>query len=170
MGCLLDTSRGDGFPREPRAARSARFGRTPGGDTSGMDIATLARSQAFNRLALGTALIVLPGLFGRVWAGSTASDERAHVLARALGARDIALGAAGLLALQDADAEWARRSFAAQAFVDAVDLAAIAAAGERLPPASRIVGGAMAAGSACVALAYAARLAGGTAETGDVAA
>jgi hypothetical protein len=122
-----------------------------------MDVATLARRQTYNRVAIGAGLILAPGLLGRIWAGSEASDSRARVLGRALGARDLALGVSGVLALREGDREWLRRSFGAQAFVDAVDLIAILA-GRDVPPASRILGGTMAAGSAAVAGAYAARL------------
>jgi hypothetical protein len=123
-----------------------------------MDVAALAKAQAVNRVAMGAGLILAPGIVGRVWSASEARDERAKVLARALGARDLALGAASLLALRDNDAEWARRAFAAQAAADAVDLAAIVAAGSALPLAKRVSGGLLAAGSAAVAAAYAARL------------
>jgi hypothetical protein len=43
------------------------------------------------------------------------------VLARSLGIRDRALGAARVLALCERDREWLRRSFAAQAVTDGVD-------------------------------------------------
>jgi hypothetical protein len=125
-----------------------------------MDVASLARNQAVNRVLIGTGLTILPRVFGRVWAGSEADDDRAQVLSRALGARDLTLGAAALLALRDGDPEWVRRMFAAQAFADAVDLAALAGAGSRLPLGVRVLGMTMAAGSAAVALAYAAQLSG----------
>jgi hypothetical protein len=123
-----------------------------------MDVAALAKAQAVNRVAMGTGLMLAPGIFGRVWSASEARDERAKVLARALGVRDLALGAGGLLALREGDAGWARRAFAAQAAADAVDLAAILSAGRALPLTKRISGGLLAAGSAAVAAAYAARL------------
>jgi hypothetical protein len=122
-----------------------------------MDVAQLARRQTFNRVAIGTGLIVVPGLLGRIWAGSGAGDPRAKVLSRALGARDLALGVAGVGALREGDREWMRRSFGAQAFVDVVDLVAILA-GREVPLPSKVLGGTMAAGSAAAAAAYAARL------------
>jgi hypothetical protein len=124
-----------------------------------MDVAKLARGQAVNRVAIGAGLIALPGLFARVWIGSGASDDRAKVLARALGVRDLMLGAAALVALRDGDSAWVRRAFAAQAVADAVDFLAIVPAGSDVPLPSRILGGTMAAGSAAVAAAYAERLA-----------
>jgi hypothetical protein len=120
-----------------------------------MDVATLARGQAVNRVLMGAGLLLAPGAFARVWAGAAAGDPRAKVLGRALGARDLALGAAGLLAERDGDRGWVRRSFAAQAFADAVDLAAIAGAGRALPRASRRLGSLLAGGSAAVAAAHA---------------
>jgi hypothetical protein len=122
-----------------------------------MDVASLARGQAVNRVLMGTGLLVAPQVVGRVWAGPLAGDERARVLGRALGARDLALGAAGLLALRDGDAAWTRRAFDFQAFADAVDLVAIAAAGRALPLPTRLLGIVMAGGSAAVAAAYARR-------------
>jgi hypothetical protein len=52
----------------------------------------LAKAQTINRVALGAGLIAVPRLFGRIWSGRAADDERTRVLARALGARDLALG------------------------------------------------------------------------------
>jgi hypothetical protein len=132
------------------------------GETRDVDVATLARGQAVNRVAIGTGLILLPRLFARPWVGGGASDERARVLGRSLGARDLALGAAGLLALRDADPGWARRAFAAQAFADAVDAVAIAGAGRVGSPAQAL-GVVLAAGSAAVAALYARELSAKTA-------
>jgi hypothetical protein len=123
-----------------------------------MDVAKLARQQTMNRIAIGAGLIAFPGVLGRIWAGSEASDDRAKVLGRALGVRDLALGAGGVLALRDGDRRWASRSFAAQAGADAVDFVALVS-GRRVPLASRLIGGTLAAGSAAVAALYARRLA-----------
>jgi hypothetical protein len=122
-----------------------------------MDVETLARAQAVNRVAMGTGLMLAPGLVGRTWAASTARDPRAKVLSRALGARDLTLGLASLMALREGEQGWASRAFAAQAFADGVDFLAIAS-GKALPLGSRLVGGTLAAGSAAVAGAYARRL------------
>ena len=125
-----------------------------------MDVAKLAKQQAMNRVFIGAGLTLLPALFARPWVGSSATDERAKVLARSLGARDLALGAAGLLALREERTDWAARAFAAQAYADAIDFAAILGGGRRVPLFARVLGGAMAASSAAVAAAYARRLAG----------
>jgi len=127
-----------------------------------MDVDKLARAQSVNRVLVGTGLLLAPTAFGRTWGGPLAGDDRGRVMARALGARDLALGVAGLLAERDDDRGWAIRSFAAQAFADGVDFAAIVAT-PKLPLGSRLLGGVMAAGSAAVAAAHAARLARGSA-------
>ena len=49
------------------------------------------------RLALGAAALVAPGLAGRAWIGPGASGRDRAVALRALGGRDIALGAGALL-------------------------------------------------------------------------
>jgi hypothetical protein len=119
-----------------------------------MDIGSIARAQSVNRIAIGAGLVLAPGMLARVWVGSWASDERAKVLARSLGIRDLALGAAGVLATRDGDRTWVRRAFAAQAAADALDFVALVA-GRKVPLASRVLGGAMAGGSAAVAGLYA---------------
>jgi hypothetical protein len=98
-------------------------------------------------------------VFARIWVGSAAKQDRARVLARALGARDLALGAGGLLALRSGDPERTRHAFAAQAFADAVDLLAIVGAGRRVPLPARSLGATMGAGSAAAAAAYVRRIA-----------
>jgi hypothetical protein len=119
-----------------------------------MDVAKLARNQAVNRIAMGTGLVLAPGLLARVWVGSRASEEHAKVLARSLGVRDLALAVAGVLAVREGDREWLRRAFAAQAVADAIDFVVLVA-GRGVPTASRLVGGMLAASSAAVAAAYA---------------
>jgi hypothetical protein len=119
-----------------------------------MDIVKLARGLAVNRISFGAGLILVPRLYVRSWVGAgAAAEDSTQVLARALGARDVALGAGGLLALRSGDAERARRWFAAQGATDAVDLLATVAA-RGLPLPARIFAAAMAAGSAAIAGAY----------------
>jgi hypothetical protein len=119
-----------------------------------MDVEKLARGLALNRISFGVGLILRPRLYARSWVGSDAADEDAtKVLARALGARDLALGAGGLLALRAGGVESARRWFAAQAVTDAVDfLATVPARGVPLP--ARMLVAVMAGGSTAVAVAY----------------
>ena len=123
-----------------------------------MDVGRLARMQSVNRVAMGAGLMTAPHLVARVWSGGAVDAERVKTLARAAGARDLALGAAGVVAVGEGDTVWGRRAFAAQAFAEAVDFVAIVAAGRRLPLSSRLVGGMMAAGSAAVAALYARQL------------
>jgi hypothetical protein len=74
-------------------------------------------------------------------------------LARALGARDLALGVGGLLALRAGDRARARRWFAAQGMTDAIDLLATVAARD-VPLPARVFAATMAAGSTAIAAAY----------------
>jgi hypothetical protein len=120
-----------------------------------MDVTTLARGLALNRISFGAGLILAPGLYARTWIGGLAADDdRARLLARAVGARDLALGAGGLLALRAGDHDRAREWFAAQGITDAVDLVATIAAGRAVPLPARIFATIMAAGSAAIAAAY----------------
>lgn len=113
-----------------------------------MDVESLAHGLAMNRISFGAGLVLAPGLYGRTWIGSGAKDARAQVLARALGARDLVLGAGGLQALRAGDRQRARRWFAAQGVSDAVDLVATRLAGDHLPRPARAFATAMAAGYA----------------------
>jgi len=119
-----------------------------------MDVAKLARGLALNRISFGAGLILAPGLYARTWVGSDAAGEdTTKVLARALGARDLALGTGGLLALKDGDAERARRWFAAQGVTDAIDFLATVAARD-VPLPARLFAALMAGGSTAIAAAY----------------
>jgi hypothetical protein len=119
-----------------------------------VDVTQLARGLALNRISFGIGLILAPGLYARSWVGSdAASEDTTKVLARALGARDLALGAGGLLALRAGDVERGRRWFAAQGTTDFVDLIATIAARD-VPKPARIFAGTVAAGSTAIAAAY----------------
>ena len=119
-----------------------------------MELDALARGLAVSRIATGAGLLLAPGTYGRLWVGPGASKRWSRIAARSLGARELALGAGGLLSLRGGSAEDARRWFAAGAVPEVVDLV-LAVAGPRTP--ARVLGGAMAAGSAAIAAAYAAR-------------
>jgi hypothetical protein len=125
-----------------------------------MDVEKLARGLALNRISFGAGLIVAPKLYARTWIGSAgAEDDRAKLLARALGARDLVLGTGGLLALRDGDEPRARQWFLAQGISDAVDLVATLAAGRDVPAPARAFAAIVAAGSAAIAAAYVTRTA-----------
>jgi hypothetical protein len=71
-----------------------------------VDVVTLARGLAVNRIAYGVGLVLAPSLYARSWVGSDAAGkDTTKLLARALGARDLALGAGGLLALRAGDVD-----------------------------------------------------------------
>src|SRR5580765_6643234 len=52
------------------------------------------------RVALGVTALVAPQLPARPWVGQDADRPSVRLLARALGARDVALGLGGLLAMR----------------------------------------------------------------------
>ena len=51
------------------------------------------------RIAVGAAFVIFPGLAGRMWIGSDAARRSVKVLARAFGARDLAIGLGVVIAL-----------------------------------------------------------------------
>ena len=111
----------------------------------------LARGLAINRISFGGGLILAPGRYARTWVGTDAArQDPTKLLARALGARDLALGASGLLALRAGDANRTRRWFAAQGMTDAVDFVATLAARD-VPLPARAFAAVMAAGSTAIA-------------------
>ena len=93
---------------------------------------TLAEALAVNRIVLGANLVAAPGLTGAsTWVGPAAALPATKVFARALGVRDVALGAGALLALRRG--ERARDWFAGHLLADATDFAATLAARRALP-------------------------------------
>lgn len=109
----------------------------------------LAASVAWGRVALGVAAIVTPTLPLRPWIGrNVAWRPQAKLLARALGARDVALGLGVVLALRH-DAP-VRGWVEAGGMADAGDVLATLLAFTTLPKAGRFTvlaaaGGAVAA-------------------------
>jgi hypothetical protein len=109
-----------------------------------MDATLTARLIAAGRIGFGVALILTPGRVTARWLGPDASRAGTHVVARGLGARDLALGA-GALAAPDAQlGPWV----AAALVADTADLVATLAAGDSLPRAGRALAGAVASGGA----------------------
>lgn len=120
-----------------------------------MDAKTLGTLLSANRVAFGLAFLVAPERSIRGWVGPrTARTGGAQILTRAIGARDVALGAGALAARDDA-----RPWFAGQAISDGADFAATLVA-PGIPPASRAFGLVM-AGVSTVVAAAAAREGGG---------
>ena len=97
----------------------------------------VARVLAAGRIAIGGGLLVAPRLSLGMWIGRPAADGAAAPVARALGAREVLLGAMALHTLErpQVAVRWLR-SLAA---CDAVDLAATLAAGRSLPLHGRVL-------------------------------
>jgi hypothetical protein len=64
-----------------------------------MEARELALWHARGRQLLGAAFVLAPGLAGRAWIGSDARRRPVKVLARAFGARDLAIGLGAVIAL-----------------------------------------------------------------------
>jgi hypothetical protein len=100
-----------------------------------MDPAVLGRASAVGRVGVGIGLLARPRLLTRAWIGADADRVGAQVLTRALGVRDLVIGA-GTLAASGAD----RRPWLVAALVaDATDLTVTLAAGRALPVRGRVL-------------------------------
>ena len=77
-----------------------------------MDDKELARLLGAARACFGAIALVAPGLATRVWTGPGSDTFGARVLARGLGARDLAIGMGTLVALEDDEAvsKWLQAS------------------------------------------------------------
>lgn len=111
-----------------------------------MDDRDAARFNGIGRAVLGAGLVLAPGLVARGWIGGDASSAGPKVIARALGIRDVALGAGLIWALQND--EPIQTWVAGAAAADAIDAAATALAGSDLPRLGRLGVFALAATSA----------------------
>ena len=96
----------------------------------------LAGLISFGRFLFGVAFIAEPRLMERAWIGKQARLPGAQLLARAVGARDLALGLGGLQALRRHDGS-TRPWLAAAAVCDAVDFGATWTAGRAIPRDAR---------------------------------
>ncbi len=111
------------------------------GVTRQIDHRHVVRLLAIGRVALGLAMLVLPGRALRPWIGDT--DRSARVLVRGLGIRDLVLGVGTLRALDAGDPsvrEWVTAGGAS----DATDAVATLAAGRALSLRGRLLGVAVA--------------------------
>src|SRR4051812_6937066 len=95
----------------------------------------LALINARGRMAIGAALLVAPRLIGPMWIGAWGDSPAARLLARALGARDLALGLGAAVAI-DRGAP-VRGWLEGAALADTADLAATLLAGDAIPPDKR---------------------------------
>jgi hypothetical protein len=88
-----------------------------------MDHRSIARISAAGRVAIGVGLLAVPASITRGWAGADGATPGARLLARSLGARDVALGLGVLNALDRGDPsakDWVR----AAAVADTADAVA----------------------------------------------
>jgi hypothetical protein len=113
--------------------------------------AALAHARA--RIAVGAAFVLFPALAGRMWIGADAARRPVKVLARAFGARDLAIGLGVVIALDRGTP--VRGWIEAGALSDAVDTAASLLAGDSIHPAIRWPAIAIGAGSAAAGAALA---------------
>ena len=115
----------------------------------------LALSNARGRMAIGAALVLAPRLAGPMWIGRDADSRAVNVLARGLGARDLALGLGTAVAL-DRGAP-VRGWLEGAALADGVDLVSTLLAGDSIPAGKRraVV---LIAGASLIACAALARL------------
>ena len=87
--------------------------------------------HARGRIAVGAAFVLFPSLAGRMWIGSDAARRPVKVLARAFGARDLAIGLGVVIAL-DRGAP-VRGWLEGGVLSDAVDVCAALLAGDSIP-------------------------------------
>lgn len=105
------------------------------------------------RIGVGAAFVLFPGLAGRMWIGSPAAMRPVKVLARAFGARDLAIGLGVVIALDRGTP--VRGWIEAGALSDTIDAVATLLAGDSIHPAIRWPCIAMGAGSAAAGAALA---------------
>lgn len=114
---------------------------------AGLDPVAVSRLIALGRVGIGVALVVAPGLFPRLVAGTTPRED-AIAMTRIAGARDLGMGLGAALAARGGASPELRRWVAASALADAVDALAIARSGS-FRPVPRLLAAA-AGGSAAV--------------------
>ncbi|MCB0828258.1 MAG: hypothetical protein KDB62_05560 [Solirubrobacterales bacterium] len=92
----------------------------------------LIAAFGLSRVGFGIAECLAPARIGKAWIGEPGGGRPTGIIVRAVGARDIALGAGmAEAARRDAATPW----LALSVFADLVDLAATAAARDRIPTA-----------------------------------
>jgi len=115
-----------------------------------MEPRTIARILAFGRVAIGAALVVVPGRAGAGWVGEVSDRPGAQVALAATGARDVALGLGTAWAAGEKGG--ARPWLLASAGSDLIDLLATLRHSGALNRNAVIGVGALAGGSAAVGL------------------
>lgn len=98
-----------------------------------------AMAVAAGRVALGLTALARPAVPARPWVGAAADDLPIRVLARALGARDLALGLGAAAQLRQTTSRPASAGgwVAAGALSDALDVCVTLALWRELPPRGR---------------------------------
>ena len=97
---------------------------------------TTATGFAVSRVVFGLGLVLAPGRAGASWIGrKAAARPQTQVFARALGARDVVLGAGALRALTQDKRDVARLWVMGAAVADSTDVLAALAARRHLPSA-----------------------------------
>ena len=113
-----------------------------------MDPKALARTLGYGRLGFGVAMLAAPRLSTRGWIGAEADGVGTQTVTRAFGAREVLLG---FLAAHVASRPGVgKRTVAALAACDLVDLVATVAARRSLP-ATGVAAVGLVAGSGAVA-------------------
>ena len=82
-----------------------------------MEDRDMARLLAWGRIGIGIAGVLMPRMLARIWTGTSQEEFPTNMLARGLGARDIAIGAGLLAALEGAGSPrpWLQAGAAADA-------------------------------------------------------
>ncbi|HEX2411549.1 MAG TPA: hypothetical protein VHJ39_10315 [Solirubrobacteraceae bacterium] len=120
------------------------------------DARTIASAVATGRIAIGVAVILLPGRVATAWIGPRGADPGARLLAVAVGARDLAVGAGTAVALREGSG--ARNWVLAGAVADFADLAATLRYRSSLPRLAAVGVAAVAAAGGLAGLWSASRL------------
>lgn len=126
-----------GSPRT--VTTQSRAGGTVAASVVKMNTTLLLKALNAGRVLVGLGLTIAPEKVGGQWFGPDAGRPATKVAIRALGIRDLAVGAATLGALQSTGIEGTGTKILAGLGVlcDAVDAAASAAAGDSLPKRGR---------------------------------
>jgi hypothetical protein len=96
----------------------------------------LAGLISLSRFLIGIVFIANPKIMDQAWIGKQAKLPGPQLLTRAVGARDLTIGAGGLQAAVRGDGS-ARQWLAAAAVCDAVDFGATYTAGRGIPRSAR---------------------------------
>jgi hypothetical protein len=116
-----------------------------------VDARDVAIAQARARIGVGIAMLVAPGLAGRILIGRDAERAGSKLITRGFAARDLALGLGVVIAL-DRGAP-VRGWLEGSALADGGDLLATVLAGAAIPAVARKAVAALSAGSAVTAFA-----------------